>query len=59
MNSFAEQDKAQQGYHALPVPTLDPVDIAQSVAFLASDAARYISGICLDVAAGGNANYTA
>jgi NAD(P)-dependent dehydrogenase (short-subunit alcohol dehydrogenase family) len=59
MHSFAEQDKAQQGYHALPTPALDPVDIAQSIAFLASDAARYISGVCLDVAAGGNAHYSA
>ncbi len=59
MHSFAEQDKAQQGYHALPTPALDPIDIAQSIAFLASDAAKYISGVCLDVAAGGNAHYSA
>ncbi len=58
MNSFEEQDKAMLGYHALPTPALDPVDIAQSATFLASDQAKFISGVVLDVAAGGNAHYT-
>lgn len=58
MNSFEEQDKAMLGYHALPTPALDPVDIAHSATFLASDNAQFISGLVMDVAAGGNAHYT-
>lgn len=58
MNSFEDQDKAMLGYHALPTPALDPVDIAQSATFLASDNARFVSGMVMDVAAGGNAHYT-
>ncbi len=38
--------------HALPVPWLEPEDIAASVAFLASDEARYITGTALTVDAG-------
>ena len=59
MNSFEEQDEAMLGYHSLPVPIVQPVDIAKAIAFLASDEARYISGMVMDVAAGGNARYTA
>lgn len=59
MNSFAEQDRAMLAYHALPVPAVEPEDIAKAIAFLASDEARYVSGMVLDVAAGGNAQYTA
>ncbi len=58
MNSFEEQDKAMLGYHALPTPALDPVDIAHSATFLASDNAQFITGMVMDVAAGGNAHYT-
>ncbi|MEM9671668.1 MAG: SDR family NAD(P)-dependent oxidoreductase [Bacteroidota bacterium] len=59
MTSFEDQDKAMLGYHALPTPALEPVDIAQSATFLASDNAKFISGLVMDVAAGGNARYTA
>lgn len=59
MNSFAEQDRAMLGYHSLPVPAVEPEDIARAIGFLASSEARYISGTVLDVAAGGNARYTA
>lgn len=38
--------------NALPVQTLDPEDIAAAVAFLASDEARYITGVTLPVDAG-------
>jgi SDR family mycofactocin-dependent oxidoreductase len=38
--------------HLLPVPWVDPVDISNAVAFLASDEARYITGIQLVVDAG-------
>ena len=59
MNSFAEQDEAMLGYHSLPVPIVQPIDIAKTIAFLSSDETRYISGMVMDVAAGGNARYTA
>ncbi len=55
----ADQDDQMLQYHALPVPALEPEDIADSVVFLASDQARYITGAAIDVAAGGNARYTA
>lgn len=58
MSTFEDQDNAMMGYHALPTPALDPVDIAQSATFLASDKSKFISGLVLDVAAGGNARYT-
>lgn len=38
--------------HLLPVPWVEPVDIANAVVFLASDEARYITGIQLVVDAG-------
>jgi SDR family mycofactocin-dependent oxidoreductase len=39
----------------MPVPALDPVDVSHSVAFLASDEAKYITGVTLPVDAGFNA----
>jgi (+)-trans-carveol dehydrogenase len=38
--------------HALPVPWVEPVDVSNAVAFLASDEARYITGASLPVDAG-------
>jgi SDR family mycofactocin-dependent oxidoreductase len=38
--------------HRLPVNTLDPVDISEAVLYLASDAARYVTGVQLKVEAG-------
>ncbi|AHH20052.1 (-)-trans-carveol dehydrogenase [Nocardia nova SH22a] len=38
--------------NVLPVPWVDPVDISNAVLFLASDEARYITGITLPVDAG-------
>ncbi|HEX3707896.1 MAG TPA: mycofactocin-coupled SDR family oxidoreductase [Mycobacteriales bacterium] len=38
--------------NAMPVEAVDPVDVANAVAFLASDAARYITGTVLPVDAG-------
>lgn len=59
MTSNADQDKAMLGYHSLPTPALDPKDIADAITFLASDNAKFISGTVVDVAAGGNAHYSA
>jgi len=56
--SFADQDQVMTGYHPLPIPALEPKDIADAAAFLAGDRARGISGLVMDVAAGGNARYT-
>jgi SDR family mycofactocin-dependent oxidoreductase len=39
----------------MPVPALDPTDVSHTVAFLASDEAKYITGVTLPVDAGFNA----
>ena len=44
--------------HALPVNTLDPADISEAVLYLASDAARYVTGQQLKVDAGALLTYT-
>jgi (+)-trans-carveol dehydrogenase len=41
-----------QGLNALPIPWVDARDISNAVLFLASDAARYITGITLPIDAG-------
>jgi len=38
--------------NALPIPWVEPVDISNAVLFLASDEARYITGVALPVDAG-------
>ncbi len=43
---------ALQTVNALPVPWLEPLDISNAVLFLASDEARYITGVTLPVDAG-------
>jgi (+)-trans-carveol dehydrogenase len=43
---------AFQSMSALPIPWLEPVDISNAVLFLASDEARYITGVTLPVDAG-------
>ncbi|KAF3890956.1 MULTISPECIES: mycofactocin-coupled SDR family oxidoreductase [Nostocales] len=58
-NTAQDQDKVALAYHALPIPALEPTDVATAIAFLTKDDAQYISGAVLDVAAGGNARYTA
>ena len=42
-----------QMFHTLPVPWVDPVDVSNAVLFLASDEARYVTGVTLPVDAGG------
>jgi SDR family mycofactocin-dependent oxidoreductase len=41
-----------QSFHYLPIPWVTPEDIANAVLFLASDEARYITGVALPVDAG-------
>ena len=43
----------------LGVPWIDPADVAPVVVFLASDAARMVSGAAYDVTAGDSARNTA
>jgi NAD(P)-dependent dehydrogenase (short-subunit alcohol dehydrogenase family) len=38
---------------AMPIPWIEPLDISNAVLFLASDEARYITGMQLRVDAGG------
>lgn len=41
--------------HLLPVSILEPVDVANAIAWLVSDAARYVTGVVLPVDAGSTA----
>jgi NAD(P)-dependent dehydrogenase (short-subunit alcohol dehydrogenase family) len=38
--------------HGLPIPWVEPRDIADAVAWLVSDEARYVSGVALPVDGG-------
>ena len=49
------QEKAMPGFlslNTLPVPWVEPVDISNAVLFLASDEARYVTGVAFPVDAG-------
>jgi SDR family mycofactocin-dependent oxidoreductase len=52
LTQLAESGSAQDLGNALPVSVLQPEDIANAVAWLVSDHARYITGITLPVDAG-------
>jgi (+)-trans-carveol dehydrogenase len=41
-----------QTMNALPIPWVEPVDISNAVLFLASDEARYVTGVTFPVDAG-------
>jgi (+)-trans-carveol dehydrogenase len=43
---------ASQAMNLLPIPWVEPVDISNALLFLASDEARYITGVALPVDAG-------
>jgi (+)-trans-carveol dehydrogenase len=44
--------EAFKSINVLPVPWVEPVDISNAILFLASDEARYITGVTLPVDAG-------
>ena len=56
--AFKGMVEALNEYNAIPVGLMAPEDIADGVVFLCTPAAKHISGVCLDVAAGHNAKYT-
>ncbi|BBZ31677.1 mycofactocin-coupled SDR family oxidoreductase [Mycolicibacterium confluentis] len=41
-----------QSFHVMPIPWVQPVDISNAVLFLASDEARYVTGVTLPIDAG-------
>lgn len=43
---------AMKGMHALPISWVDPVDISNAIVWLASDDARYVTGVALPVDGG-------
>ncbi|GAY07248.1 mycofactocin-coupled SDR family oxidoreductase [Pseudonocardia sp. N23] len=47
-----ESEPAYTALNALPIPWIEPRDISNAIAFLASDEGRYITGISLPVDAG-------
>ena len=56
---LAEKDRTKerlaerfQAINALPIPWVEPVDISNAVLWLASDEARYVTGVTLPVDAG-------
>jgi SDR family mycofactocin-dependent oxidoreductase len=50
-----EASAAFQSLNTIPVPWVEPIDISNTMAFLCSDEARYITGETIAVAAGQNA----
>src|SRR6516164_9367647 len=52
-NPGREDVKAEfQTMNLLPIPWIDPVDVSNAIVWLASDAARYVTGVTLPVDAG-------
>jgi len=48
----ADVEPLFRSFHSLPVPWVEPVDVSNAVVWLASDEARYVTGIALPVDAG-------
>jgi NAD(P)-dependent dehydrogenase (short-subunit alcohol dehydrogenase family) len=49
---LAEGDTANAIANALPVEMIEAIDISNAIAWLVSDAARYVTGVTLPVDAG-------
>ena len=47
-----ERRASASAMHPFPIPWVEPVDVSNTVVFLASDAARYVTGVSLPVDAG-------
>lgn len=56
---FATFNEMAKGFHPLPVGAFDPIEVAETVKYLCSDDARYVSGDVFDIAAGANASHIA
>jgi (+)-trans-carveol dehydrogenase len=50
--TYADVDAGFRSMHLLPVAQVEPLDIANAVLFLASDEARYVTGLQMTVDAG-------
>jgi (+)-trans-carveol dehydrogenase len=50
--SFADVEEIFLSFPVMPIPYVEPMDISNAVVFLASDEARYITGVELPVGAG-------
>jgi NAD(P)-dependent dehydrogenase (short-subunit alcohol dehydrogenase family) len=51
-------ERALRGYNTQPVGLIEPEDVADTIAFLASPAARYVSGTVIDVTAGASTRWS-
>lgn len=52
-NATREQfEEVARSMHIIPIPYLEPADVSNALVFLASDEARYITGVTLPVDAG-------
>jgi (+)-trans-carveol dehydrogenase len=47
--SDEEFEKASAATHKLPIPWVQPIDISNAVLYLASDEARYVTGVSLSI----------
>jgi SDR family mycofactocin-dependent oxidoreductase len=52
--AFAEEEPSLMDamHNTLPIPLVEAVDISNAIVYLASDAGRYVNGVCLPVDAG-------
>lgn len=57
-SSEDEAKKILEGKSPFGIPWIEPEDIAPVVVFLASDAARIVSGVTYDATGGDSAHYT-
>ena len=48
----ADMERLMEGRHALDVAMIEPVDVSNAVLWLASDEARYVTGVTLSIDAG-------